>query len=32
MVIATTAVYYGLTLLTDNLRHYEKVPELKLVE
>lgn len=32
LLIASTAVYYGLTLLTDNRRHYEKVPELKLVE
>ena len=32
LLIASTAVYYGLSLLTDNRRHYEKVPELKLVE
>lgn len=32
LLIASTAVYYGLTLLTDNRRHYEKVPELKLVD
>jgi predicted nucleic acid-binding protein len=28
--IAATAVYHGLELVTDNLRHFERVPELKI--
>lgn len=32
LLIGSTAVYYGLVILTDNRRHYEKIPGIRLVE
>lgn len=32
LLIGSTAVYYGLVILTDNRRHYEKIPGVRLVE
>jgi len=32
LLIGSTAVYYGLVILTDNRRHYEKIPGVQLVE
>jgi predicted nucleic acid-binding protein len=32
LLIATTALRYDLTLLTFNLRHFERVPDLKLYQ
>lgn len=32
LLIGSTAVHYGLLLLTDNRRHYEKIPGLRLAE
>ena len=32
LVIAATALHHGLTLLTFNLRHFERIPDLKLYQ
>ena len=32
LLIGSTAIHYGLLLLTDNRRHYEKIPGLRLAE
>lgn len=32
LLIGSTAVHYSLLLLTDNRRHYEKIPGLRLAE
>lgn len=30
LLIAATAVHYGLTLVTDNLQHFNRIPNLKI--
>lgn len=32
LLIAATALYYGLTLLTHNIRHFSRIPDLALYE
>ena len=31
LLIASTAVYHGLTLITDNRRHYDRIPGIRLL-
>jgi tRNA(fMet)-specific endonuclease VapC len=32
LLIAATAIYYGLTLLTRNVRHFERIPGLRIFD